>query len=280
MDIAARRCVIFIGAGVSKHAHNAGGERPKDWNEFLEHLSSLMDQDKRDEMQQCMREGDLLSTCELAVDGLGNGTFKTELLREYSDKKFEPAQIHDDISRLDSRFVLTTNVDKLYENRANQLQANTVVVKNYYDEDVGDAFRRSQRVVLKVHGTIDSPGKAIFARSHYAKARRDYPHFYRLLRAMFITHTFIFVGASLRDPDIQMILEDHAHRFEGSRPHFIVMPQNVARTGILRVMENTMNLKALLYDAADNHRELGDAISVLADAVEAQREKLTQTMDW
>lgn len=280
-DVAARRSVLFLGAGVSKGACNDKGEHPMDWREFLQHLASrASDPIQQAEILLCVREGDLLTACELARKCLQRDGFKTALLREFSDKAFQPAEIHDHLSRVDSRFVLTTNFDKLYENRANQIQKNTVLVKTYYDADVADVFRRSQRVVLKVHGTIDAPDRTIFTRSQYALARRDHAHFYQMLRGLFVTHTHVFLGASLRDPDIQLLLEDHAYRFEGSRPHFIVMPQDSVRAGTLRVMEETMNLRALTYDPAENHRELAQSVAALVPLVEAAREHLARTTDW
>jgi hypothetical protein len=133
---------------------------------------------------------------------------------------------------------------------------------------------------VKVHGTIDLPDRTIFTRSQYALARRDYGHFYQLLRGLFVTHTFVFMGASMRDPDMQLLLEDHAYRFEGSRPHYMVMPENSARAGTLRVMEDTMNLKALLYDPAENHKALADSVAALVPMVEAAREEIAKTAGW
>lgn len=280
-DLASRRTVLFLGAGVSKNSKNARGERPKDWVEYLRSLAALItDASKRTEVEQSIAEWDLLTACELARVHLKNDIFKRQLLAEYSDKAFEPAEIHDSIIKIDSRYVLTTNFEKLYENRANQVQQNTVIVKNYYDPDVADVFRRSQRAVLKIHGTIDSPDQTIFTRSSYAKARIEYAHFYRLLDALFTTHTFVFLGASMRDPDLQMVMEDHAYRFEGSRPHFMVMPRGSVRQSVIDVMEESMNLRALLYDSSNNHQELGESLKALAPLVEDERTRLTQTRNW
>ncbi len=280
-DIAARRSVLFLGAGVSKNAKNKSGEHPKDWQEYLRSLiASISGKDHASDVEKCIDESDLLTACELATRFLKPDVFKRHLYSEFSDKAFEPGGIHDDLIKIDSRFVLTTNFDKLYENRANHIQQNTVLVKNYYDPDVADVFRRSQRVVLKVHGTIDSPDLTIFTRSAYARARSKYPYFYRLLDALFISHTFIFLGASLRDPDIQMLLEDHAYRFEGSRPHFIVMPRGAISSAVISIMEESMNLRALLYDPIDNHAELATSIRTLVKLVDAGREVLTRTGNW
>ncbi len=280
-DIAARRSVLFLGAGVSRNAESAAGVHPMEWSAYLTHLASLVqDSTQKSEILACLSEADLLTACELARKHLSPSVFKSELLKEYSGNAYRPAKIHDDLSLIDSRLVMTTNFDKLYENRANQLQDNTVIVKNYYDDDVADVFRRQDRVVLKLHGTIDSADRTIFTRSQYAIARRDYAHFYQLLRGIFVTHTFVFLGASMRDPDMQILLEDHAYRFEGSRPHYLVMPRNSARAGTLAVLEATMNMKALQYDPANNHKELADSVGMLVPKVEAARQEIAATAAW
>jgi hypothetical protein len=280
-DIARRRSVLFLGAGISKNATNDAGERPKDWTEYLQFAATLVpDLTKRQEIDGCIKSNDLLTACELVKKHLRADTFKRMLLAEFLEKRFNSAPIHDDISALDSRFVLTTNFEKLYENRANQIQQNTVIVKCYHDSDVADAFRRTQRVVLKVHGSVDSPEKAIFTRSDYARARTDHAHFYRLLEALFLTHTFVFLGASMRDPDIQLLLENYAYRFNGSRPHFIVMSRGSVSQAVLDIMETSMNLHALLYDPAHHHAELASALKELRALVDASRLQIMNRQDW
>lgn len=280
-DIAARRSVLFLGAGVSKNAVNNAGERPKDWKEFLQALAGAIPPGPiRSEVDACIAESDLLSACELVRHHLQPDVFKSHLLTEFVDRRFEPAKIHDDLIKVDSRFVLTTNFEKLYENRANQLQQGTVLVKHYYDIDLADALRRSQRVVLKIHGSIDTPARTIFTRSDYAKAREEHANFYRLLDALFVTHTVVFIGTSMRDPDLQLLLEGIRYRFEGSRPHFAVMPADATKIETVRMMERTMNIRVLQYDPMNHHAELADSIAELANLVEAQRARLTATMDW
>lgn len=279
-DIARRKSVLFLGAGISKNSTNKAGERPKDWKEFLATAAERLEPGQRKEALDCLGSSDLLTACELVRKFMKRDQFKSLLLGEFSDKGFEPATIHDDVVKLDSRFVLTTNFDKLYENRANQIQNNTVLVKSYYDSGVADVLRRSQRNVLKVHGTIDSAERTVFTRSDYAKARIEHGHFYRLLESLLLTHTFIFLGASMKDPDIQLILENHAFQFAGSRPHFMVMPKDPASTAIVEIMEESMNLRALIYDPDNHHKELADSLAELRDLVEVARESLTTTMDW
>lgn len=280
-DVARRRSVLFLGAGVSKSARSKSGVRPKDWEQFLRHASgSVSNLTHRKEITDLIDSSDFLTACELTKKYLRPDQFKSVLLTEYSDPGFEAAPIHDDITRLDSRFVLTTNFDRVYESRANQLQQNTILVKAYYDSDIADAVRRSQRAVLKVHGTIDACERTIFTRSDYARARIEHAHFYRLLESLFQTHTFIFLGASMRDPDIQLLLEDYAYRFSGSRPHYMVMPDGSIPAGKLAVLEESMNLRALTYLPDNDHKELADSVTSLRLDVEAERQELVKTLNW
>jgi hypothetical protein len=84
----------------------------------------------------------------------------------------------------------------------------------------------------------------------------------------------------MRDPDIQLLLEDHAYRFEGSRPHYMAMPADAGRAGTLSVLEETMNLKTLRYDPANNHQELAASVAQLVPLVEAAREEIAATAGW
>lgn len=280
-DIARRRCVIFLGAGVSKNSANERGERPMDWTEFLKHLIGLIsDQSVAQTVKICVDNGDLLTACEIARKALKASNFNTELLKCFGEKRFQPSEIHNDLVGIDSRIVLTTNVDKLYDLTANVRLHGDVIVKSHSDIDVADIIRRQNRCIIKVHGTIDAPGSTIFTRIDYAEARTKYSHFYSVLEALFMTHTFLFLGASMRDPDMALLLEDYSLRFKGSRPHYVVMPDGSTPPEILDVMEQSMNFQTIPYDSSDNHRLLAPSIKNLRTLVEEARLNLLETMDW
>jgi hypothetical protein len=263
-DIARRRCVLFIGAGISKNSTNDAKERPKDWVEFLTHLAEQITVDlEKTAVKDCIASSELLTACEIARKSLGSDRFKTELLQTFSEKRFRPAPIHDDLAKIDSRIVLTTNFDKLYDTAANALLHGDVLVKSYTDPEIGDVIRRKNRCIIKIHGTIDTPADIVLTRSDYASARNKYANFYRVIDALFMTHTFVFLGASMRDPDIALILEDYALRYRGTRPHYIVMPKDNTPDVVLTVFEESLNVKALKYDSANNHQELCESVSAL-----------------
>lgn len=280
-DIARRRCVLFLGAGVSKNSTNAKGERPMDWKQFLNHLADQIGPgDAQNATRACIAEGDLLTACEVAKRALNPDRFRGLLLGEFAEKRFQTAPIHRDLVAIDSRLVITTNFDKLYETAANHLLDNTVLVKSYRDPDVADVIRRTNRCVLKIHGTIDVPQETIITRFDYARVRNEHASFYRVVDALFMTHTFVFLGASMADPDVRLILEDYARRYSGARPHYLVAPADLTPPHVMAVHEEGMNLRSIQYSSNDFHRELHEGIKELKLLVEAERQELLNTADW
>lgn len=181
---------------------------------------------------------------------------------------------------LDSRIVATPNFDKIYETYANGEANGSIVVKQHYDTDVISTIRGSGRLILKVHGTIDSPDNLIFTRAEYAQARTKYSAFYDVLEALALTHTFVFLGCGVNDPDIKLLLEDTLFKHNSSRSHIMLLPNSALHTSVISVIQDTMNLKIIQYSPKDNHKELLDSITDLVQQVETEREQLKLDMNW
>jgi SIR2-like domain len=118
----------------------------------------------------------------------------------------------------------------------------------------------------------------IFTRRAYAQARIMHASFYKLLDALILTNTFLFIGCSVRDPDLQLLLENHAFTYPQNKPHYIAMPQ--VHLELMDLMRQNMNLKALTYSAKDDHKELLDSVGDLVNRVEDRRLTIALENDW
>lgn len=280
-DLARRRSVLFLGSGISKNAKNATGMHPKDWGEFLqEGASKISSGSKKALIIKCIKNGDYLLACELLKKIMGRDDFVHLLKDEFLTPKFESAKIHEDIFLLDSRIVITPNFDKIYDVYADKESKGSIVIKNYYDDDIADHIRQRERLILKIHGSITTPDKLIFSRTDYSEARISYKHFYSILEALIATHTFIFLGAGLNDPDIKLLLEDYSFRYQNSQKHLFILPKQSLDKEILKIHEENMNLKIITYDNKNNHQELLDSIEDLVKLVDVERQTLVKTYDW
>lgn len=218
--IARNRCVLFLGAGLSMNSKDDNGIHPKDWKGFL--LSGLEKiENNKSIIRKEIDKGDYLLACELLKKSLGDNDFIELLKDEFERPHFHEAEIHKDIFKLNQRIVITPNFDKIYDSYATHESQGTVHVKKYDEEvDIADGLRRHDMLVIKMHGTIDAPKKVIFTQKDYAIARTNNAKFYKIVEALLMTHTFIFIGAGINDPDVRLLLENYSTMFHTAMPHY------------------------------------------------------------
>jgi len=282
-DIARRRSVLFLGAGISCNSVNAAGQRPKLWAAFLDLAVRQVtgSQAKKKAIRELIKKADYLNACQVIRDSMGTTNFHQLAESEFLAPGFQAAPIHDVLIEIDSRIVATPNFDTIFDHRINHQQHNTVPIKNYYDNDVAEKIRSNSRLVLKVHGSIETPNKMIFTRDDYTNARHRYASFYHILEALAVTHTFLFLGCGLDDPDIRLLLEDYAFRHEYSKPHFFVVPKSNVHKDVLPSLKQSLNIEFLTYSAPNgDHTQLFDGLNVLRDQVLDERNDLTITQNW
>lgn len=277
-DIARRKSVLVIGAGVSKNSTNQDGLRPKDWKEFLLNASeSLVG---KTEINRQIKSGDFLTACELIKKELGRDDFNTLIKDEFLNPRFTPADIHQHIYNLDSRIVITPNFDKIYDTYANTTSQGSIIIKKFTDEDIVDCIRRPEPLIIKIHGTVDNTDNLIFTRKDYSAARTKYRNFYSIIEALSLTHTFIFIGCGTNDPDIRLLLEDFTFKFPLSKKHHIIMPKNALNIKVKEIVKETMSLNILEYDSSNYHQLLTNSLAALVTLVETKRQDIANTQSW
>ncbi|ASS62718.1 MULTISPECIES: SIR2 family protein [Bacillus] len=278
-DIARRKSVLFLGSGISRNSINAQGKRPPTWEEFLRIASDNISENT-EHINTFIAEKDYLTACEIIYYKLSSHGFNEIAKDSFMRPGFEKHRIHEAIFKLDSRIVATPNVDKIYDTFANQESNGTISVKNYYDDDLADKLRSEDRIIIKIHGTIDFPNQMIFTRKQYTEARYNNSTFYKLLDALALTHTFIFLGCGLNDPDIRLILENYAHVYPNSRPHYMVTASDNVTEDLVRSTRENANLEIISYDSTNNHIELCRSLESLVVLVEEERDKVASARIW
>lgn len=277
-DIARRKTVIILGSGVSHGCSNPAGKQPKTWLAFLTGLLQSISPHRH--ISSLLREKDYLTACEVIKYTLGRDAFGEALRAEYLTPGYQHSALQESIFKLDSRLVATPNFDKIYETYANHKAGASIVVKHHFDPDVAAAIRETGRIILKIHGTIDSTERMIFTREEYAQAREHYRAFYSLLEALALTHTFLFIGCGVNDPDVRLLLEDTFFRHPGVRSHVFVLPAKSLHESVRTTFERSMNISVLSYSAVHEHRELVDSVAQLVTLVEAARDEIRVSGNW
>ena len=189
-------------------------------------------------------------------------------------------KIHELLWQLDLRITITSNFDNIYDTYVAANGQGTVTIKNYTHNDIADALRRNERVLIKSHGTVTQPNELIFTRIDYAKARNKYRDFYELVDSLLRTHTFLFVGCGLDDPDIRMLLEDYCFRHEFAQQHYFLLPSSTFSSTIKCVFEDSLKLKILEYTYTNDHGNLLIAIQQLLTQINQRRNEIALTQLW
>ena len=280
-DIARRTCVLYIGAGVSANSSSANGISPPTWEAFLRSCLTKINKTDRSYIEQLLSQKDLLSACEVIIAKIGTAKFNNVAQDAFRRPGFKPASIHETIYNLDARLVITPNVDKIYEQYAQATSCGTIVVKKQTEHDISNFIRSTDRVILKAHGSIDAPNEMIFSKYQYNEARYKYSGFYKLLDSLALTHTYVFIGCGLNDPDIRLTLENYNFGFPGCKPHYFVAADTAMNPDLEQSLLKNCNLKVIKYDNSDGkHEKLLPALNDLVALVEDERNKIAGSQNW
>ena len=269
-EIARRRCVFFLGAGVSSSAEDDQGKRPKGWIEFLSGAAELIhDSAGRVIVKNLVEEKRYLLALQAIRSEVDGADYHEFLNTHLNNQAFQPKSLHDVILKLDSRIVITTNFDKIYEKYCLSTSSEGFKVIPYDSESLADELRSDTRLIIKAHGTIDNIQKMVFTKAEYHEAKRDYPQFYEILKAIFLTSTVVFIGCSLEDPDVQLVLEDVHIAASSQRPHYALVKQGEHSKYMVTDWSDAYNIKALTY--GPEYSDLTTSLEELLQQVEQQR---------
>lgn len=157
----------------------------------------------------------------------------------------------------------------------------SVVAKSYYEDDLAKYLRTSDYLIIRAHGHTDETSKLVFTQKQYNKVRCMYSSFYKLLDALILTHTFIFLGCGINDPDIKITLENSNFLYPGTRPHYFVTADGMYEPEISKVLFNNRNLELLTYENPDGtHSNLLDSLRELNQKVEDKRVIIRDAQTW
>ena len=271
-ELASRRCVIFIGSGASVDCQSADGKTsPPLWSDFIKSLIELMT-DKTDLpiIDDFMNKEKYLEAAEIIKKNISPADFSSFMRKTLVIPKYRNSLIHEIILEIDPKIVITTNYDDIYDTFCRTGAAHEGYnISKYYDNHIISDLRSPVRLIIKAHGCISDPSKIVLTKSDYFSARQTYSNFYKVLDSLFLTHTILFLGYSLSDPDIQLVLENVNISAPSSHPHYFVTSNNI-NSAIKQANTKAYNLEFIEH-VADDYSELNDGLIKLKDTVKLHR---------
>ena len=207
--------VVFVGAGISK---NSG---LPSWWELIKKIAQKIDYCHKSQCNDCkLRSSDCpkgaaADTCDYWQDEflripeyfyrMDTSTDHEEYYRFIVDSLTSKATsnpIDDEIFNLLPHHIITTNYDSLLEDSKNHLSKLYTVVT----EDSDLLSKASDRYIIKMHGDLASPQTIVLKESDYIDYEQNHPLISTFIRSLLINHTFLFLGYSLNDYNLNLII--------------------------------------------------------------------------
>ncbi len=206
------RLVIFVGAGISR---NSGVPT---WGELIRIIADRIgysrcancDSTLKCSGTECEKSQKFLQEEFLRIPEylyLDDDTEKSkenyyEVIKTALKSDAKPNRINYEVFNLLPHHIITTNFDKL-------LESTTSVNSQLYSvisEDGEMLSHASERYIIKMHGDIDKPDTLVLKESDYINYEQKHPLISTFIRSLLINHTFLFIGYSLNDINLNLII--------------------------------------------------------------------------
>lgn len=208
-ELHSRNAAAFIGAGFSVAAGYVN------WQELLKGVVTDLGLDPK-------KEHDLVSVAQYSVNKAGgnkHGLTRTILHNTGVAKK--PAKGHRILANLPIHTFWTTNYDKLIETSLEEAKK-VPDVKHTLDH-LSTTRPDRDVIVYKMHGDVGDATNAVICKDDYERYLFKMGQFASLLRGDLIEKTFLFVGFSFTDPNIDFILSRvRAVLEDNQREHYCI----------------------------------------------------------
>jgi len=128
---------------------------------------------------------------------------------------------HRALTKLPLAQLFTTNYDQLIEQSFRQFTKKELIVSSSareYSDHRAEAMGKKAIHLVKLHGSIEHPHTIVLTRTDYARSRRERVDMFAHLLDMMKFASFVFVGFSLVDPNINMLLDEARLARAGANP--------------------------------------------------------------
>ena len=198
---------VFAGAGMS------AGAGFVNWAELLRPIADELGLDVD-------KENDLVALAQFHCNDNANNRsqLNQRLIEEFSRETSE-TENHKILCRLPIRTYWTTNYDKIIENSLDN--SGKIADVKYTKEHLSTTKPKRDAVVYKMHGDVDHASQAVLTKDDYERYHVKMDQYLANLKGDLISKTFIFIGFSFTDPNLDYILSRVRVAYEGNqRRHY------------------------------------------------------------
>lgn len=217
-ELEAGNAAIFAGAGLSAPAGFV------DWAGLVRPLAEELGLDVD-------KESDFVAVAQFHVNAnhQNRHALHTAIVSAFSTEH-GPTANHRLLARLPITTYWTTNYDKLIETALRN--AAKIVDVKWAVPQLAITQPRRDAIVYKMHGDIDRPDEAVATRDDYERYSTERGAFINALAGDLISKTFLFIGFSFTDPNLEHVLARVRVTFKSNqRRHYAIFRNRTRREG-------------------------------------------------
>ncbi|MFT5852011.1 MAG: hypothetical protein ACI87J_001986 [Colwellia sp.] len=203
---------IFAGAGLSIPAGFVN------WSQLMQEVA-------QDLGLVIERESDLVSLAQFHVnENRTRSKINRKIIEEFTESAEETIN-HNIIARLPISSIWTTNYDDLIEQAF--AKENKVSDVKYTNKQLLNNRPKRDVVVYKMHGDANHASEAILTKEDYEQYHQTHEPFIHALSGELTTKTFLFIGFSFTDPNLDYVLSRLNFRFtEDKKQHYCLVKKH------------------------------------------------------
>ncbi|OOP72853.1 SIR2 family protein [Clostridium beijerinckii] len=221
-EIKENNAAVFLGAGFSK---NSGFV---DWKSLLRNIADELGLDIE-------KESNLVSLAQYYCNKNRSRYEIDKLIFDEFARDIHISENHRIIARLPIFTYWTTNYDSLIEDALKEVKKIPDV--KYNTKQLSQTKPKRDAIVYKMHGDKEHPSDTVIIKEDYETYYRKYAPFITALNGDLISKTFLFIGFSFTDPNLDYILSRIKIEYgtENQRTHYAIIKE---------VNRNDYNLQA------------------------------------
>lgn len=207
-ELEEENAAIFAGAGLSVAAGFVS------WKELLKPIAHELG-------LNIDEETDLVSIAQYHFNEKQNRTGLNQALIEQFSRGHKASENHHILARLPVKTYWTTNYDQLIEDTL--IATGKIPDVKYTLDQLKLTKPKRDAIVYKMHGDIDHPDDAVLMKDDYERYNSAREPFVTALSGDLVSKTFLFIGFSFTDPNLDYILSRVRLSLHGrTRQHYCI----------------------------------------------------------